>query len=206
MESNFLFLSKYWPSLCEICMSAERHLYDSPATSVIELGRFAEAVTGEILSSERLVPDEDNQFNCIVLLERKGVLPSTIVEALHQIRMARNAVSHGRGNVTAGAACGLLRSAYILAVWFMKYYDRTFSADRFSLPKPGETISDEPYTKVSAPPRLEPPVHTASFRPQISPSAQKPARQTDGRVPVLAILLLISILFNLYQYFLLCSR
>ena len=93
MESNFLFLNKYWPSLCEICISAERHLYDSPATSVIELGRFAEAVTGEILSSERLVPDEDNQFNRIVLLERKGVLPSTIVEALHQIRMARNAVS-----------------------------------------------------------------------------------------------------------------
>ena len=83
MESNFLFLNKYWPSLCEICMSAERHLYDSPATSVIELGRFAEAVTGEILSSERLVPDEDNQFNPIVLLERNGVLPSTTVAAPH---------------------------------------------------------------------------------------------------------------------------
>lgn len=205
MESNFLFLNKYWPSLCEICMSAERHLYDSPATSVIELGRFAEAVTGEILSSERLVPDEDNQFNRIVLLERKGVLPSTIVEALHQIRMARNAVSHGRGNVTAGEACGLLRSAYILAVWFMKYYDRTFSADGFSLPKQGDKISDR-----SAPVReelpscelpVEPYCRQESFRPP-----QPPAPQTDKRVPVLAILLFLSLLLNLCQCILLFCR
>lgn len=206
MESNFLFLNKYWPSLCEICMSAERHLYDSPATSVIELGRFAEAVTGEILSSERLVPDEDNQFNRIVLLERKGVLPSTIVEALHQIRMARNAVSHGRGNVTAGAACGLLRSAYILAVWFMKYYDRTFFADGFSLPKQGDKISDRSAPVREELPSCELPVEPPYCRQESFRPPQPPAPQTDERVPVLAILLFLSLLLNLCQCILLLCR
>lgn len=206
MESNFLFLNKYWPSLCEICMSAERHLYDSPATSVIELGRFAEAVTGEILSSERLVPDEDNQFNRIVLLERKGVLPSTIVEALHQIRMARNAVSHGRGNVTAGEACGLLRSAYILAVWFMKYYDRTFFADGFSLPKQGDQISDRSAPVREDLPSRKPLVEPPYCRKESFRQPQPPAPQTDKRVPVLAILLFLSLLLNLCQCILLFCR
>lgn len=206
MESNFLFLNKYWPSLCEICISAERHLYDSPATSVIELGRFAEAVTGEILSSERLVPGEDNQFSRIVLLERKGALPSTIVEALHQIRMARNAVSHGRGNVTAGEACGLLRSAYILAVWFMKYYDRTFSADGFSRPKQGDEISDRSAPVREELPSRKPPVEPPYRRQESFRPLQPPAPQTDKRVPVLAILLFLSLLLNLCQCILLLCR
>lgn len=128
------------------------------------------------------------------------------MEALHQIRMARNAVSHGRGNVTAGEACGLLRSAYILAVWFMKYYDRTFSADGFSLPKQGDKISDRSAPVREDLPSRKPPVEPPYRRQESFRQPQLPTPQTDKRVPVLAILLFLSLLLNLCQWFLLFCR
>lgn len=122
MESNFQFLSKYWPDLAEIGGIAESYLYADPNACVFKLGMLSERIVSKMMSTEK-IPEapELTHAERIGILQRENLLPRNIDNILFAIRKARNYAAH-TGISEPQKAHTLLRMTYNLCVWFMEVY------------------------------------------------------------------------------------
>lgn len=137
MNSNFEFLSRYWPVLAKLGANAENYLYSDPNVCVYKLGMFGERLVQEILVFEHIdEPETDNTHaNRIRLLKRAGLLPLEIDNTLYVLRKTRNFAVH-TGTDSLDEAKTLLSLTYNLAVWFMKTYgDWEYVAEGFAMPE-----------------------------------------------------------------------
>ena len=124
MKSNFEFLNEYWSDLAELGADAEWQLFYDNSACILKLGTFAEKLADEILYSERLEEYiELNQYDKIVLLENKGILPENIKSIFHRIRILRNKVGHDNEQISDKKAERCLIDAYNLAGWFTVIYN-----------------------------------------------------------------------------------
>ena len=61
MRSNFEFLSRYWPEIAEIGMTAEACFYNSPQMCITKLWALAQRIVGLMIDYENIsVPVELN--------------------------------------------------------------------------------------------------------------------------------------------------
>lgn len=122
MESNFQFLSKYWPELAEIGSVAESYLFSDPNACVFKIGLLSERIVSRIMLTEK-IPDtpELTHAERIRILQRENLLPRNIDDILFAIRKARNDAVHS-GESAPQKAHTLLRMSYNLCVWFMEVY------------------------------------------------------------------------------------
>lgn len=136
MWSNFEFLDIYWSGLAELGKKAEKQLYYDNNACIVTIGTFAERMTEEILNSEHLQSRQElNQFNKIEYLKLHKIISLWVVDLLHQIRMLRNKVGHGRENASEKEALMALQQAYYLSVWFVKNYSsKAVSVEEFRTP------------------------------------------------------------------------
>ena len=83
MGSNFEFLSRYWPEIAEIGMTAEACLYTSPQMCITKLWSLAQRIVGLMIDYENIsVPAELNTEERIKVLRREGRLPEKIDDIL----------------------------------------------------------------------------------------------------------------------------
>ena len=54
MTSNFEFLSKYWPDLCQLGKMAELYLHADANACIYKIGTLAERVAQEICNFEKV--------------------------------------------------------------------------------------------------------------------------------------------------------
>lgn len=122
MKSNFSFLEQYWPDIAEIGSDAEVYLYSDADACVSKLRQLCECIVSVIFASEKIpIPDETVQSDKIRILERKGLLPKSIGEALSTICSTYSGVVQP-SPVTTVKAKALLRTAYALCEWFAAVY------------------------------------------------------------------------------------
>ncbi len=186
MQSNFSFLEDPWTSLSQMCMSAEKHLYDDPNACIMELGNFAECVTEEVCRAEKL-PVLPGQLDRIEALDNAHVLPSQITTILHAIRKSRNDAVHHSVRLTSQEAGVCLRNAHILANWFVEYFDMDAHPEQFVMPEQESGAPRNGQTDASP------------AEPAPSPAPRSKA------LTVLAVLLGVSLAANLVQLILLLT-
>ena len=73
MRSNFEFLSRYWPEIAEIGMTAEACFYTSPQMCITKLWALAQRIVWLMIDYENIsVPAELNTEERIKILRREG--------------------------------------------------------------------------------------------------------------------------------------
>ena len=121
--SNFDFLEIFWSELADLGEKAEKQLYYDNNACIVTIGIFAEKLTEKIFESEHLQENIDrSQYERIEYLKDHRKIGERVVNLLHQIRMIRNQVGHGKENVSVGEAEDALEKAYSLGVWFFNNY------------------------------------------------------------------------------------
>ena len=136
MKSNFDFLGRYWPALCQIGSTAESYLYSDPNACIYKLGMFGERLVAEIFAFENLpLPQYDDSLaNRIKVLKVEGLVKGEIDNILYVLRKTRNDAVHA-GLDSLDCAKTLLEMTYKLACWFMEVYgDWGYIPEPFVMP------------------------------------------------------------------------
>lgn len=136
MKTNFDFLGRYWPALCQIGSTAESYLYSDPNACIYKLGMFGERLVAEIFAFENLpLPQYDDSLaNRIKVLKYEGLVKGEIDNILYVLRKTRNDAVHA-GLDSLDRAKTLLEMTYKLACWFMEVYgDWGFIPEPFTMP------------------------------------------------------------------------
>ncbi|NCC55441.1 MAG: DEAD/DEAH box helicase, partial [Erysipelotrichia bacterium] len=122
MKSNFEFLDEYWPKLSKIGETAETYLYTDPNSCAYKIGLFAESIIVEIFNIEDLKVEIGNHSERLKFLKREGLLPFTINEMFHALRLKRNNAVHNNIEINTDDALTMLKMAHNIASWFMEVY------------------------------------------------------------------------------------
>jgi len=114
---NFQLLEMRWPELYNHATLAERYIHDDPATAVIKLRCFIEALVGTLYRDLQL-PSEpgDGLFEKLQSEHFKSVVESPIRQKLHAIRCHGNKAAHGNA-IDSEQALQLIKEAYLLGRW-----------------------------------------------------------------------------------------
>ncbi|MEJ6952377.1 DEAD/DEAH box helicase [Natronospora cellulosivora (SeqCode)] len=144
MKSNFSFLQSKWTSLGDLAKAAEDNLYRDPNTTIVKLRMFAEQIVDYIFAYDNLdLPEEDNLFNKLKLLEREELIQNEIAEIFHSLRIEGNKAVHESYDSLDDAKT-LLSLGHKLGVWFMEVYGEwDFDAEDFVLPEEKEDDNDK---------------------------------------------------------------
>src|SRR5262245_39207306 len=114
---NFDFLRKHWPELSDLGALAEQYAYPDPASALVKLRLFGEALVGSVYHRLRLPRLPQSQF--IDLLNGPGfkaAVPSVIVNKLHSLRVHGNRAAHGE-KCRPQIVVWLLEEAFGLSRW-----------------------------------------------------------------------------------------
>lgn len=121
--SNFDFLDSAYPKLASIGILAERNTYRDPSTSLVKLRLLSERITEFILNFEQIKEfDNEDQYHRIRILEKEGIIPREVCDAMHIIRKSGNGAAHN-GKGTPQEVKFVLRQAVKLVKWFCTMYE-----------------------------------------------------------------------------------
>lgn len=114
---NFQPLESRWPELYKHVTLAERYIHDDPATAVIKLRCYTEALVGTLYRDLQL-PSEpgDALFEKLKSEHFESVVEAPIRQKLHAIRCHGNKAAHGNA-IDNRQALQLLKEAYLLGRW-----------------------------------------------------------------------------------------
>ena len=143
MRSNFEFLSKYWPEIAEIGMTAEACFYNSPQMCITKLWALAQRIVGLMIDYENIsVPAELNTEERIKVLRREGRLPEKIDDILFAIRTGASDAAFLGSQL--GDMETFLRMAHSLSKWFMEVYGNwNYMPEDFIMPENNGNIDLE---------------------------------------------------------------
>ncbi len=132
---NFGFLGNHDPQLARLGALAERYFGEDPETSLIKLRQFAEALAQLTAAKAGLFADPDEkQSDVLRRLKLERVVPLEVADFFHQVRIAGNAATHGRGGAHADALT-TLKIARQLGVWYYRtFVDKNFKSGPFVPP------------------------------------------------------------------------
>ena len=143
MRSNFEFLSRYWPEIAEIGMTAEACFYNSPQMCITKLWALAQRIVGLMIDYENIsVPAELNTEERIKVLRREGRLPEKIDDILFAIRTGASDAAFLGSQL--GDMETFLRMAHSLSKWFMEVYGNwNYMPEDFVMPENNGNIDLE---------------------------------------------------------------
>ncbi len=143
MRSNFEFLSRYWPEIAEIGMTAEACLYTSPQMCITKLWSLAQRIVGLMIDYENIsVPAELNTEERIKVLRREGRLPEKIDDILFAVRTGASDAAFLGSQL--GDMETFLRMAHSLSKWFMEVYGNwNYMPEDFVMPENNGNIDLE---------------------------------------------------------------
>lgn len=136
MTSNFEFLSKYWPDLCQLGKMAELYLYANANACIYKIGTLAERVAQEVCNFEKVdLPEQPTHADRIRALKHANLLPKRIDDMFYTLRKARNDAVH-TGLDSQERAGTLLHLIFNLCCWLMEVYgDWDFVAPEYIIPE-----------------------------------------------------------------------
>lgn len=136
--SNFDFLNSEYPNLAKIGLLAERNTYRDPSTSLVKLRLLSERITEFILNFEQIKEFEnEDQYHRIRLLEKEGIIPREVCDAMHIIRKSGNGAAHD-GKGTPQEVKFVLRQAVKLVKWFCTMFEDISLPEEFIEPQKQE--------------------------------------------------------------------
>ena len=187
MKSNFGFLSKNWPDMAELGMEAECQLFYDNSACIFKLGTFAEKLLEEMLLAEGIVDYEElNQYERIVLMEERNILPENIKSIFHRIRILRNKVGHANEKISDKRTEKCLLDAYNLAGWFaVVYCHKSLVIPKYKTPE-YDQLADV----------------VVNQQKMAATRVQKEKKNKEPRVinlnPILLVAFIISVVLNIY--------
>lgn len=122
-ESNFKFLEEKLPDLAALGDFAEQYVYADPQSSVVKLRTFTEKFV-EIIYTIRNIDGtayQDNLFEQLNNDEFLRVVPKTVINLLHSLRINGNKAAHG-SEITSDIIIELLKQSHELAKWIFGTY------------------------------------------------------------------------------------
>lgn len=124
INSNFSYLEREYPILFNLGQSAELYLHGDVVTCMFKIRQFGEILTTYIFEEHQLeFPSKDTFHNRIKTLEFEGILPTTISDLLHAIRLKGNhAVHQNKSTVEEGEI--MLHSTFKVGKWFYQTYSK----------------------------------------------------------------------------------
>lgn len=128
LSANFDFLAKHDRQLVRLGGLAERYFKDDPSTCLIKLRQFGELLAQlTAAQSGLLISPDEQQVDLLRRLRFERVVPASVGDLFHQLRVAGNRAMH-RNFGDHAEALTTLKLARELGVWF----HRTFSDPKFS--------------------------------------------------------------------------
>lgn len=120
--SNFSFLERYQPALCEYGRSAETFAYTDPQTAIVKMRCFAEKFVAFIYEELRLSTyGAKDLFEKIDNAEFVTAVEECVVDKLHLIRMKGNKAAHAE-KVTIDDALDVVKEGFFLGAWIFCSY------------------------------------------------------------------------------------
>lgn len=123
ISPNFSFVASINRDFATLLSVAEGHYHHDPASCLVKLRKFIEALAKEVLSRHA-----QNRFTELTLGEMEDVirerqlLPSHLIEAFTQVRQHGNDAAHHGIIKTHDDAAGRLRDAFWLVCWYYKSF------------------------------------------------------------------------------------
>lgn len=136
---NFEFLRAKRAYLADLGGFAEQYLHPDPASALIKLRTFAEAMTNDLYAALGLrQPYEADFFTLLDGQPFKDSVPSVVLTKIHAVRKLGNQAAHG-GAVHFDMARRALHEAYHLASWLHLAVDKGAQSGcpPFTLPPAG---------------------------------------------------------------------
>jgi len=136
---NFEFLRAKRSYLADLGGFAEQYLHPDPASALIKLRTFAEAMTNDLYAALGLrQPFEADFFTLLDGQPFKDSVPPVVLTKIHAVRKVGNQAAHG-GAVTLEMARRALHEAYHLGSWLHLAVDNGAQSDciQFTLPPAG---------------------------------------------------------------------
>lgn len=116
-SANFEHLRSHRPELSELGGLAEAYVYTDPASSLVKLRQFAEAIVRDIYDKLNLTKPYQPSLNDLINEDGfKKVIPHVILNKIHTIRIQGNKAAHGE-SVSEQAAFMALQEAFDLSRW-----------------------------------------------------------------------------------------
>lgn len=143
MGGNFNYLKGPFPSLATLGDLAEAYSQSDPNSSLMKLGLIGESIVSMMFKFDNVKEPEDNRAIArIDALQREGLLPKGVVEALHLLRKARNKAAHdGWGD--EATARQFLPVVHSLTGWFATTYGPvSLTVPEYVLPVTGTGAPD----------------------------------------------------------------
>ncbi|MFS0862095.1 ankyrin repeat domain-containing protein [Fredinandcohnia sp. 179-A 10B2 NHS] len=149
MEStNFTFIPKEWEVIEYLVKTAEDNIYQDPNTAMVKLRMLGETLTKAVFVMEGLVLPK-GQYNRLILLKEKSIIPVDIYEKLELIREEGNTAVHNAGYGDIPSAIQLARYSFDLIVWFLSIYvDKNIVYPAYVTPIEQHTSNSEPKMSV----------------------------------------------------------
>lgn len=139
-SNNFAFMRVYETQFDRLGALAERYFSDDPNTCLIKLRQLAELLAQEVAARNGLFTStEEPQSGLLRRLKVERVVPPSVMDLFHQVRIAGNRATHD-GTDDHGLALTTLKITHQLAVWFHRSFGRkeAFNPGAFVPPSPPE--------------------------------------------------------------------
>lgn len=136
---NFEFLRAKRTYLADLGGFAEQYLHPDPASALIKLRTFAEAMTNDLYTALGLrQPFEADFFTLLDGQPFKDAVPQVVLTKIHAVRKLGNKAAHG-GAVSFDMAGRALHEAYHLGSWLHLAVDKGSQSDcpKFTVPPAG---------------------------------------------------------------------
>lgn len=119
-STNFEFIRARHPELANLGGFAERYAYSDPASALVKLRSFAEAMVSAIFAHHQIPrPYQDNLYDLLDDSSFKRSTPRVVIDKLHILRVKGNKAAHGSADeVSVDIATWLIKEAHSLTQWF----------------------------------------------------------------------------------------